>query len=188
MSFLRSIGTAFKGLLRYSTFDGVVRGTGVELWDSEHTQEVDNLRERYSALKYIEHLKCAMAGDFSGRAEWSRFINSLPEDERLRFNGEVDSLIEEGLLVHVLTTEQMAEVRQAVLDKADEYRAQGSGLMKDWGVDPAVMHGLVSGTRAAEEGEGRPGAFVLNPYPDAAIDEDDIELEAWAEGDEGNGS
>lgn len=184
MSFLRSIVARIKDAVSGAAIDGNLAGLQASLMP-EQTSEVDNLRERYSALKYIEHLKCAMAGDFSGRAEWSRFINSLPEDERQRFNREVDSLIEEGLLVHVLTTEQMAEVRQAVLDKGEEYRAQGKGLMKDWGVDPAVMHRLVSGTRDAVEGEGVT-VFPINEAPVVTAEEDDIELEAWAEGDEGN--
>src|ERR1700746_3081992 len=137
----------------------------------EQTSEVDNLRERYSAARYIEHMRAAMAGDFTGRREGARFINNLPENRRIRFNCEVDALIDEGALVHVLTSEQMADVRQAVLDKIEEYRAMGVGLMSDRGVDAATMHAITNGTYVDAEQE----------WPEDA--EDEVDLEAWVEGD-----
>lgn len=168
MGLLATIISAFKES-RVWGFEGVVPGTGVESWRPEPAPDVDNVRERYSASRYIEHLKAAMDGDFTGRREWTRFIRSLPEDERRRFELETDALIEEGALVHVLTSEQMAEVRQAVLDKAEEYRAQSNGLMKDYGVDPATMNAITHGTYVEPEQE----------WPEDL--EDEVDLSEWGE-------
>lgn len=164
MGLLATIISAFKESGVWG-FESVVPGP----WKPDPAPDVDNLRERYSASRYIEHLRAAMDGDFTGRREWTRFIRSLPEDERRRFELETDALIDEGALVHVLTSEQMAEVRQAVLDKAEEYRAQSNGLMKDYGVDPATMNAIAQGTYVEPEQE----------WPEDL--EDEVDLSEWGE-------
>lgn len=119
-----------------------------------------------------------------GRAEWSRVIKAMPEDVAVGWWFEFDELTEAGAWVSVLTPEQLEEVRTSVLEKLEEYRAESNKLQVDHGVDPAVMHAVLSGTRDANG-----AAFVLNPYPEGADeasraavqDMDDDDALVWAE-------
>lgn len=149
----------------------------------EETAEVDNLRERYSAARYVEHLRGAMNGDFKGRGEWLNYVNGLAEDDYRLFIAEVDELVEAGALVHVLSPDEVLAARQRVLDKWDDYNAAQVGLMHDMGVDQALANRMVSTTHAASG-----DAFALNAIPEGAeaaaaeaLEQmDDAEIEAWS--------
>jgi hypothetical protein len=142
----------------------------------EDTAEVDNIRERYSAARYVEALKTGMNGDYTGRAEWQRHLLTLKQDDVRLFFYEVDQLVEAGALVHVLTEEETAQVKQRVLNKVEEYREKAKG--RPLPIDPALMNSMLSGTHASSAGQG---AFPLEPYPEGA---DEASLRALQEMDE----
>jgi hypothetical protein len=129
--------------------------------------EVFDLRERYSAKRYVAHMKAAMAGDHKGRGEWARHIHSLSPDDYNAFFWDVDRLVEAGELVHVLSPEEVAQVQQRVLDNIEHWRVESSRLAKDYGIDPAAMHRALNGGAEVTEED------LL------AIDEDEVDV--WAE-------
>jgi hypothetical protein len=155
----------------------------------EHAAEVDDLKERYSAARYVVHLRDAMEasarGELAkGRGEWLNYINRLSADDARMFFADVDTLMESGALVEVLTPEQELEKRNAVMEKWDDYNAVQLTLAKSFGVSSALMHKMVSPTLAAHN-----DIVALEPIPegaDAAAAEaleemDDTEAEVWAE-------
>lgn len=145
--------------------------------------QVDDLRERYSAAKYVAKLKEAMEGNHEGRGEWSRYITALSPDDYRVFFLDVDAIIEAGGLVHVLTAEEQAACKQRILDNIDHWRDESSKLEKDFGIDPALMNLAMSATRWSGDANGE----VLRPVPfsrevDAKLMAmDDADASAWAE-------
>jgi hypothetical protein len=131
---------------------------------------IQQKHELYSAARYVEALRDALYdNDFTHQAEWGKHIHSLSPDDYQLFFAEVDELILAGALVHVLTPEQMEEVRANVRAKAEEYRAL---MLRPLPVDPALMHALMRGEEATQED--------LEDF----VDIDAEEVDVWAEDEE----
>jgi hypothetical protein len=131
----------------------------------EHA-EVDSMRDRYSPMRYIAHLKGAMVGEFRGRGEWSRVLRNMPADDAVAFWFEFDELAESGAWVKVLDAEEREQVKERVLAKVDEWRALSSSLQSgDYGIPAALMHQI------ANDPDFEPGEEEM----------DDAEAEAWLE-------
>jgi len=147
--------------------------------------EVYDERQKMSASAYVAHLKEAMAGtaDPKERLAWSKYIVGLQLREPDAYNAfffDVDALIDQGELVYVPTPEERAEIQRRILDNIDHWRDESSDIAKDYGINPAAMHKLMSVTHSSGE-----DAFTPNPLPQVteedllAIDED--EADAWLE-------
>ena len=99
---------------------------------------------------------------------------------------EVDELISDGALVHVLSPDEVLAARQRVLDKLEEYQERAKG--PELAVPAHLMHQMVGTTLASSTEE----AFSINPMPegaDAAAEAaleamEDADIEAWSEDDE----
>jgi hypothetical protein len=142
-----------------------------ELHGYEPASEVDNMRERYSAARYILHLKATFEGNFKGRGEWSRVIKAMSPDDAEVFWADFGELVEAGALVTVLDAEGREQVKASVLAKLDEYRELGEGLMRDLGVPPALMHKVIAQLTEAARAMVKIAHRAINPRKSSA-DED----------------
>lgn len=149
--------------------------------------EVDADRERYSAARYIDHLRDALhRGNAKGRPDWLKYINRLSPDDYLSFMLESDALIEQGALVHVLTAEEQEQVKARVIEKRAEYMAMGGGFMKDFGISPEEMHRQLYEIDHEDDGLINASPFFELPENDNAWPEDEEDVDIGGETDDRN--
>lgn len=131
--------------------------------------EVDNERQRYSAGRYVAHMKGALLGNEIGRGEWSRYIRSLPADSCEEFFGEVDALIERGELWQVLTPEEKADCVRQVLARKDEIQSDASRPMHRSEMDAGLRNELF---QSADRMPTHDELLGLPSFPDIGEDND----------------
>ena len=180
MSFLQTAIAWLKDAVRGVHLDPVHFDAG---WQQpEQAAEVEDQRERYSAARYVQCMRAAMNGDRSHFKEWQRHIHALSPEDYGAFMWEVDLLIMAGRLTAVLTDEQMAEVKERVLERKDEIIAM---TMPTGAVPVATMHEIINGTYKDEDGMDEDGLPAWPELEEFGGDDDFSDLQtdsnAWPE-------
>jgi hypothetical protein len=149
----------------------------------EPAAEVDSERERYSAKRYIEHLRACEDGDRRGFPEWSRYLLNLAPDDYRVFSGQVDQLMADGALFMVLSPEEQALAASNARAKRDELIADELRRAQSTGPSGLPME-LVNRAICDDYQPTQADLMGLPAWPDIEEGDDDEDSE---EGPEGQG-